>query len=330
MACHSTKKLSDEVIEQQAHTAKQNGEWLQAAQLFETIYQRNPTNEQANYEAGTHYLKANQLQKGLMILKEFDRQDENKAADFNGRIARLAKAYNKTGQYAAVQDLVDQYDYPKMYRGLAREHLKALIQLQEREALAHAFSQYQQSGIYDDKGKATNLGFLYRAICNELLLVGNQDLLAEYAAAYTSWATERLPKDKRNWAIATFYQQRYSTAISPLQEAIAQEDTPRHQLELIGLLGICYAKEKKLTLAHCQLLKINSFPALPLRHDAFGALFYHQARIELALGQSATAIQSLQKALTHKAEFWSNRFVEDGLLKDLFGQDGFERLVKGH
>ncbi len=328
LACQATKQLSAEAIEQQATTAKKNGEWLQAAQLFETLYQRSPTDETANYEAGTNYLKANHLQKGLQVLKSFDPQYDNKEMEWNGRLARLAKAYYKTEQFAEVQKIVEQYVYPKMYRGLAREHLKSLIQLNKSEVLAKYFLQYQQSGIYDDKGKSTNLGFLYRAICNELLLVGEQELLNKYAAAYSEWANQRLPKDQLNWAIASFYAQTYDTAILYLQAAIEQEKSPRHQLELIGLLGICYAKTNKVTQVKTQLDKINSFPALPPRHDTFGAKWYHQARIQVALGQYDQATQLLQQAIQQKSEFWSNRFKEDGLLKDVFGQADFELLVK--
>ena len=326
LACQTTKKDSNEIIEQ-ATTAKKNGEWLQAAQLFEQRYQRSPENEAANYEAGTNYLKANHLQKGLQILKHFDRQYESKDQEWNGRLARLAKAYYKTEQYTEVQKIVEQYAYPKMYRGLAREHVKSLIQLNKTEALANYFLQYQETGIYDDKGKSTNLGFLYRAICNELLLVGKLDLLRKYAAEYATWAEQRLPKDKLNWAIASFYFQSYGQAIPHLQAAIDQEKSGRHQLELIGLLGICYAKENRLAAVQQQVDKIKTFPTLPPRHDAFGATSYHQARIEVALGRQEEAIQSLQQALNDKAEFWSNRFKEDGLLKELFGRVDFEGLV---
>lgn len=326
-SCNSTKKLSDQTLEQHAITAKENGEWQKAAELFEVLCNRQPTNEKANYEAGTNYLKANYPKKGLAILKNYDQQYEDKTAKFNGRLARLAKAHYKTGQFREVARIVENYHYPVMYRGLAREHLKSLIQLRDDEALAKYFYHYRKQGIYDDKGKKTNAGFLYRAICNELMLMGNTDLLDFYAKRYVDWAEGRGPKDKRNLAIATFYQAKYSLAMEHLKRAIEEEDSPRHQLELIGLLGICYAKLEQPARAKIQLVKINSFPALPARHDAFGAKFYHQARVEAALGQKEAAIQSLKQAIENKAEFWSNRFKEDGLLKELFGEVEFEKLV---
>lgn len=329
-ACDATKNLSNQALEQQALTAKENGEWFKAAQLFETLYQRKPTDEKANYEAGTNFLKANNAQKGLTILQKFDRTYENKSAKFNGRLARLAKAYYKTEQFMEVAKMIENYDYPLMYRGLAREHLKSLIQLQDEEALAKYFYHYQKSGIYDDKGKKTNAGFLYRAICNEYLLMDNPALLDFYARRYAAWAQPRSSKDQRNVAIATVYQKDYTTAIEKLSTAIATEDSPRHQLELIGLLGVCYAKLGQPEAAKQTLEKINAFPALPPRHDAFGAKFYHQARVEVALGNKETAIQSLKKALANKAEFWSNRFTEDGLLKGLFGEADFKDLVGGY
>ena len=169
------------------------------------------------------------------------RDSQDTTSQFNGRIARIAKAYYQLGDFQQIETVVDAYGYPKMYRGLAREHLKALVQLNKTAALAIYFSKYQAQGIYDDKGKKTNTGFLYRAICNELLLVGNASLLKEYATQYQQWASQRLPKDKRNLALATFYQQDYPKAIIPLQEAIAVEKSARHRMELEGLLGVAYA-----------------------------------------------------------------------------------------
>ena len=313
-----------------AINAKQEGAWLLAAQLFEQIYQNDPSNEKINYETGTNYLKANYPHKALSILSSFDKIHQDKTAEFNGRIARIAKAYYQLKEYPAVLKLVEDYDYPKMYRGLAREHLKALIQLKEAEALAAFFSTYQQSGIYDDKGKSTNMGFLYRAICNELLLTNNLELLAVYARQYEKWANKRLAKDKRNTAFAAFYQQNYTVAIDKIKTAINVEKSARHLMELEGLLGVCHARNQEIAKAIAQIQKIQTMDKLPPRHDAFGAKFYHQARIEVALGQSTNAINSLKKAVANKAEFWSNRFKEDGLMRMLFEQEDFKKLVRFH
>lgn len=317
-----------ENLHQLATTASKKGEWLKAAQYYEQIYQKAPSNEAINHETGTHYLKANYLHKALSILTGFKQEQQDISAEFNGRIARIAKAHYQLGQYQSVLELVENYDYPKMYRGLAREHLKALIQLKEKEQLSTFLLTYQQSGIYDDKGKSTNMGFLYRAICNELLLVDNLDLLAVYTQKYSAWANQRLAKDKRNTAIAAFYQQDYPIAISKIKTAITSEKSARHQMELNGLLGIAYAQNQEIGKAIAQIQKINAMADLPARHDAFGAKHYHQARIEVTLKQSENALSSLNKALANNAEFWSNRFKEDGLLKGLFGKTEFELLTK--
>ena len=240
----------------------------------------------------------------------------------------LLKPIIKSETMKKVEDLVKNYDYPKMYRGLAREHLKALIQLNKTSDLSTYFMTYQEIGIYDDKGKKTNTHFLYRAICNELLLVGNPNLLSVYAKKYRDWTNNRQAKDKRNLALSIFYQQDYKQAIISLKEAIVVEKSPRHLMELEGLLGVCYAKNNELVKAIAQIKKIHSLEDLSMRHDAFGAKFYHQARIEVALNQKENAINSLKKALAAKAEFWSNRFKEDGLMKDLFGHARFELLVE--
>ncbi len=315
----------DKSTEQLAEVASKNGEWLKAAQLYEQLYQAEPANEAWNYQTGTNYLKANYPQKALKILTSFDKNNSKKGK-FNGRIARIAKAYYQLGEYEKVVDTYNSYNYPKMYRGLAREYLKALIQLNRPASFVTTFINFQQNGIYDDKGKQTNTGFLYRAICNEFLITRKLILLKTYADKYHYWATARQEKDKRNLAIATFYQQDYEKAIEYLKTAISVEESPRHQMELEGLLGICYAKKKDLEKAVLQIEKIQNFNKLPNRHDAFGAKFYHQARIEVALNQSEKAIQSLKNALTAKAEFWSNRFKEDGLLKELFQDENFKEL----
>lgn len=312
---------------QLAANASENGDWLKAAQLYEQLYLKDLSNKKWNYETGTNYLKANYPQKALDILNQFDKKKEDKTREFNGRIARIAKAYYQLGAYEKIEPLVKNYDYPKMYRGLAREHLKALIQLNKTAVLATSFSNYQKEKIYDDKGKSTNMGFLYRAICNELLIVGNTQLLKEYADKYYNWAIARQEKDKRNLAIATFYQQDLEKSIVHLKTAISTEDSPRHRMELEGLLGISYANTNELEKVALQIDKIKNFEPLPHRHDAFGAKFYHQARIEVALNQKEKAINSLKNALAAKTEFWSNRFKEDGLMQDLFGDLDFETLV---
>ncbi|MFK7981517.1 MAG: tetratricopeptide repeat protein [Saprospiraceae bacterium] len=311
-----------------ATTASKKGAWLEAAQLYEEIYQQDLSNESANYETGTNYLKANYPHKALTILTGFDKKHQDKSAEFNGRIARIAKAYYQLRQYHAILQVVENYNYPKMYRGLAREHLKTLIQLEQPTVLAKQFSIYQQTGIYDDKGKSTNMGFLYRAICNELLLTNQLELLKTYANQYSDWATKRLAKDKRNAAFAAFYQQNYPQTIDKIKAAIDVEKSGRHLMELEGLLGVCYAKNQNLRKAIAQIQKIQAMDDLPPRHDAFGAKFYHQARIKVALGQPKDAIKSLKKGLANKAEFWSNRFREDGLMRDIFEEDGFKILVQ--
>lgn len=319
---------TNDSLHQLAATASKKGEWLKAAELYEKIYQTDASNEEINYEVGTHYLKANYPTKALAILINFDEKNQNKTAEFNGRVARIAKAYYHLGKYQEVLKVVANYQYPKMYRGLAREHLKALIQLKEEDLLAQYFTTYQQSGIYDDKGKSTNMGFLYRAICNELLVINNLSLLRSYAKKYEEWANKRLAKDKRNAAFAAFYKQDFPSAINQLKAAIANEQSPRHLMEMEGLLGVCYAENQELKKATAQIQKIHTSADLPARHDAFGAKFYHQARIESALNQSKNAIHSLKNALNTNGEFWSNKFREDGLLKDLFEDKDFEKLVK--
>ena len=69
---------------------------------------------------------------------------------------------------------------------------------------------------------------------------------------------------------------------------------------------------------------------LPNRHDAFGAKYYHQARIELAMQKKEKALKSLNQALVNKAEFWSYKFREDSFLIDLFKHSSFQTLVESN
>ena len=133
-------------LQQLAKNANKKGEWLKAAQFYEQIYLKDPSNEKVNYETATNYLKANYPQKALAILTSFKPTPQDTSAEFNGRIARIAKAHYQLGQYQSILKLVENYDYPKMYRGLAREHLKALIQLGKKEELSTFLLTYQQSG----------------------------------------------------------------------------------------------------------------------------------------------------------------------------------------
>lgn len=310
-----------------AEAASKNGQWLKAAQLYEQLYKKDPSDEQLNYETGTNYLRANFPYKAISILRDFDNKFEDTTAAFNGRTARIAKAYYQLQQYPKIVELVDNYNYPKMYRGLAREHMKALIRLNKEAALAQFFTKYQQTGIYDDKGKSTNMGFLYRAICNELLLVGNKKTLAQYAKQFSDWVDSRPKKDTRNAAFAAFYQSNNQAAISYLKTAIIEENSLRHLMELEGLLGVAYARNKEIKKALSQIEKIHTIKNVPARQDVFGAKHYHQARIEIALNKKEQAITSLKESLKANAAFWSNRFREDGLMKELFEEKEFQLLT---
>ena len=86
-----------EASTQEASAASEKGEWLKAAQLYEQLYIKEPSNEELNYQAGTNYLRANYPKKALAILMGFEKRHQDTTSQFNGRIARIAKAYYQLG-----------------------------------------------------------------------------------------------------------------------------------------------------------------------------------------------------------------------------------------
>ncbi len=325
-----TSSPNETNLEHETLFATEKGDWKKAAELSEQWYNLNPNNAEANYQAATNYLRLNFPNKAITILNNFKNSGEKLNAVVGKREARLAKAYYMNGQYSKVLEVVKNYSYSKMYRGLAREHLKALIQLRKFEELNQQMEVYQQSGIFRENGETTGTDFLFRAICNELVLINDEIQLERYVEKYKLWLgqSEKRIEDFRNQAYAAFYHNNYDGAIVFLEKAIAQESSPRHLIELNMLLGVSFARLGQYEKAAIQIDKIISIEKPSPRHDAFGAKPYNQARIEIALGEKEKAAESLKKALLANAEFWSYKFKEDSFLKSLFGNPTFEKLVK--
>lgn len=327
ISCSSSVDETD--LSTEALFASKNGNWKIAAELSEKWYQANPKDAEANYQAATNYLKLNAPTKALQVLNSFQPHDKYFQKEINWREARLAKAYYMTGQINKILEVVQAYPFPKTYRGLAREHLKALIQLGEFEELKKQIIIYQEKGIYRKNGKTTNTDFLFRAICNELILVDNQNQLEHFAQMFQQWIHEnKNTRSLRNLPFAKFYLKNYDEAIEILGKSILEEKSPRHLMELQMLLGVCYAKKGNEGKANLQIEKIKAMKKLPDRHDAFGAKHYHQARIELAMNKKKEALDALKQALDNKAEFWSYKFREDSFLMDLFEHPSFQKMAE--
>lgn len=327
ISCNSSADETD--LSAEALLATENGNWKKAAALSEKWYQSNPKDAEANYQAATNYLKWNAPTKALQILNSYQPHDKYFQKEINWREARLAKAYYMTGQFDKVLEVAKNHPFPKTYRGLAREHLKALIQLGQFEALENQLAIYQKKGIYRKNGKTTNTDFLFRAICNELVLVDNQNQLEHYAQTFQQWIHEnKNTRPLRNLPFAKFYLKNYEEAIEILPKSILEEKSPRHLMELQMLLGVCFAKKGNEKKANLQIEKINAMEKLPNRHDAFGAKYYHQARIELAMGKQKEALENLSRALANKAEFWSYKFREDSFLINLFDHLSFQNMIE--
>lgn len=329
---YSTDQIKE--IQSKATVAAYNGEWQSAAEIGEQWIQMQPYNYEANYHTVTNYLRINQPSKAISIwksLKEIERKEgeEKPIMKVSWREARLAKAYYMKGDFKKVLGVVEGYPSPKMYRGLAREHLKALIQLGRYEELEKELTHYQQVGIYRKNAKTTDTGFLFRAILNELVLVENDAELEKYISKFHSWIGEEEESIfLRNAPWLEFYKRNYDLAIKLLETALVKEKSKRHLMEMEMLLGVCFAKNGDLERAKVQIKKIHALSDLPNRHDAFGAKYYHQARIESAMQEPKKAIHSLRKALEHKAEFWSYKFMEDSFLKTLFKDTEFQNMVE--
>jgi len=270
--------------------ATQIGDWQKAAKLCEERYQLDPKNADANYLAATNYLKLNAPIKALQILKNYQPSDDYFQKKISWREARLAKAYYMTGQFQKVLEVVEAYSFPKIYRGLAREHLKALIQLGQFDELKKQLDIYQKNGIFRKNGKTTNTDFLFRAICNEMVLVKNKNKLEHYAQFFQQWIHENEDaRPLRNLPFVKFYLKNYDGGIELLKKSILEEKSQRHLMELHMLLGVCFAKKGIVEKANLQIQKIHAMEKLPNRHDAFGVKHYHQARIELAMEKKKEA-----------------------------------------
>ena len=320
---------SVENLKQKIALANEKGQWQEAVNLAEIWFQKDQSNYEANYEAATNYLRLNFPTKSLQILNQFKNTPNLSKKAVNWREARIAKAYYMTGQFEKVLEVVANYDSPKMYRGLAREHLKALIQLGDFETLSQQLDIYQQKGIFRKNEKTTNTDFLFRAVCNELFLIKNESELKSYALKFQQWIKEKEDKNSsRNLPLIAYYLKNYNVATSLLEKSILEEKSPRHLMELNMLLGVCFAKKENFAKAKNQIERIHAIDKLATRHDAFGAKFYQQARIETAMKKNADAIHSLKKALSHHAEFWSYKFKEDGFLKNLFEDASFKQLAQ--
>jgi len=329
VGCNSS--IDEANLATEASIATKNGDWQKAAKLSEKHYQANLKDAEANYQAATNYLKLNAPTKALQILKSYQPSDKYFQKEISWREARLAKAYYMTGQFHKVLEVVKDYPFPKTYRGLAREHLKALIQLGEFEELKKELDIYQKKGIFRKNGKTTNTDFLFRAICNEMVLVKNKKQLELYTQAFQQWTYENEDtRPTRNLPFVKFYLRNYNEAIELLYKSILEEKSPRHLMELEMLLGVCFAKKGNEEKANLQIQKIKAMEKLPSRHDAFGAKYYHQARIELAMKKKKEALNTLNQALANKAEFWSYKFREDSFLIDLFENPSFQNMVKSN
>jgi len=315
---------------EEAKQAEDQGQWLAAAQIYDQCFQLNPQDEKTNYKAGTNYLRANQAQKALALFNDFDLPATDDNLEMGKREARIAKAYFQTEQYEKVLDAVKQYPYPKMYRGLAREEVKSLIRLNRFDRLAQQIVRYQKKGIYSEPEKKTDTDFLFLAICNELKLCNQDNILQQYANEFETWNSKQDENATThvNHAFAKFYLQEYDEAVNHLAKAIAIEKAPRKLIELHMLLGVCYAEKGEVGNAKSQITTLFSIPDPPTRHDAFGIKHYYQARIETALEDKEAAIQSMKNALEQGAEFWSYRFQEDVFLKDLFELRAFKKMVR--
>lgn len=328
ISCSNPKNEND--LQKTAIQAIEKGQWQKAAQLSEEWYQLMPNDAEANYQAATNYLRLNYPNKALSILNSFKKSNQIMADEVGKREARIAKAYYMTGQFSEVLEVVDNYNYPKMYRGLAREHLKALIQLEQFEQLSTQLDTYRESGIYRENGKTTDTDFLFRAVLNELALMKNDTLIVSYVKRFQDWISKNQngSDSLKNSSFNAYYLQNYELASKTLLESKKEDFSPRHLIEIEMLHGLCYAKMGKFEKADLQIEKIQSMPALPPRHDAFGAKWYNQARIEVAMGKKEEALQSLNKALDNNATFWSYKFKEDSFLMPLFGYEAFEEMVK--
>ena len=319
------------------------GKYLEAALLNERLFQLDPSDAASNYSAAFYYNNANHPAKALEIIHQMDpRYIDDKGQAISWRSTQAAFANYRLGDYKPILELAENYSAPKYFTVLAVQHLKALVRLDSTEALANAFQNYKEKGVYSPSGKLDLPDHILLIICNELLLTGKTDLLKTYALKLEAWLNENkvadfphhIPDVYNNYPLrqmevrgfVPYYLGNYAKAISYWQQEIIPETNWADLIERASRLGVCFAKIGQLNRAEAELQKIMAFQ---IDHGNFEAhQLYYSSRILATLNRKEEAVDNIRKALDKGFIFFRPAVLDgDPFLLNLYDHPPFVELI---
>ena len=287
-------------------------DYLEAAKLNEQLAEMDPSDDKSNYSAAYFYNNANYPRKALELLQKQDpRYNSEGAYAISWRSSQEAYAQLRLADYTSIIKLAEDYPSPKMFTPLAVFHLKALVRLDSVQALARTFQHYKENGVYGPTGQPDLPDHILVVLCNELMIIDNQELLKQYAEELKEWLEQNkvvnfphhLPdvfnnrpmRQSEAKGFAYYYLQDYQQALDAwTQEEIPETNWP-DRIERSSRVGVCHALLGEAEKAQAQLDEINNafneHPWFEANRD------YYSSRIHAALGQQDEAVAAVRSAL---------------------------------
>ena len=304
-----------------------NGEWIEMARLNKERYLMDPSDLNANYNAGLAYSRANYPAKAIEIWKQFDDRYRSLNSELAWRESVMGFCYNRLGRYEEALKVTRSYPFPKMYIGTAAMELRALRNLGRFEEFSKRLDELIQSKIYNGRGDPMPIEDILDFACNEMELSGQVD----YLTIYANRLTEHLEKEHKTtkqadtllWSSALYYSQRYDEAVAMLKD-FRSERNPATKIGMMSLLGICYAKQDKTKMSEDIL---NEIFDIDVPEISLGWKQYSIAKVLANGGKKEQAVDFLAQALENGLDI-QNGFDSDALLKPLQGYPLFEELIK--
>ncbi len=310
--------------------AVRNKDWEAVAQSAERRYQMDSTDHKALELAMSAYNCINFPTRSLELSKSFDFSYLTRDLyDIIWLETNQIFPNLQLGNFEEVDRIASQYDYAKIPDATAAMHLKALVHLDSFDRLDRFFHFYQSEKVYNTSGRPTPFYTIHAMLCDELLIVGNQDILQQYVGMME----QQLPADPFHPSyfdikgFVHFHSGRYLEAAQAWEKhQIRKEDWPGWlwqtlEYDRLSKIGHCYAKigmQEQADLYRERLIQTTS-----------GLDQYYGARILAAGGQLDEAIQSLRRALQEGFHFYGPvRFTFDPFLMPLYQQAEFQELVK--
>ena len=312
------------------------GKWLLAGRLAQQQFEQDPSDLSAFAYAISSYNQANAPQLALNLHQQIDSRllRTQKHQQLNWGVPRLAFCFYQLKRYEAVDSLARSYNLPLIPDALGVLHLKALAQLGRWEIWEQQMRKYFELGVVNTSGQLTPIGQLLPLICDELLLLGEQERLQVLALELKAWADSHptAPDHHRGLGFAHYYLGDYREAYHAWQEERPFSPSLPGWLQLnlkvsrLGRLAICQAKLDDAESAERYRQQIEKMDSS--NNNWPETQQYHLARIWVALGQEAKALQSLQRAIDGGYSFFQPAvYGSDPFLLPLRGNPAFEALI---